>query len=54
MLSRFAQKRSEKIIPEKIAIPPKIGTLFLCDDLLPGISDSLNFSAKEITFGIAK
>ena len=48
-----AQKRSDNIIPENIAIPPNIGTVLLCDDLSPGTSASLNFSAKKITRGIA-
>ena len=41
------------MIPEKIAIPPKIGTLLLCEDLSPGTSESLNLSAKKMTFGTA-
>ena len=40
------------MIPEKIDIPPKIGTLLLCDALSPGTSESLNFLARKITFGI--
>ena len=42
------------MIPEKIAIPPKIGMLPWCDALSPATSESLNLCAKEITFGIAR
>ena len=39
--------------PEKIAIPPKIGTLPLCEARSPARSINLKRSAKNITLGIA-
>ena len=42
------------MIPEKTAIPPKIGVLPSCEALSPATSASLNFCAKKIIFGIAK
>ena len=40
-------------MPEKIAIPPKIGTLPSCEARVPGESKSLSFLEKNITLGIA-
>ena len=42
------------MIPEKTAIPPKIGVLPSCEALSPATSESLNLCAKKIIFGIAK
>ena len=50
IFSNSAKKRREKIIPEKIAKPPKTGTLPLCDDLLPALSASRNLLAKKMKF----